>query len=155
MRILCLMFSIVVIALLAVIAYQAIRIRTMGIILSQASVSTVVRPQPAVRGDMAAQLAAALQENRTLRQVSRTQSNGPSSIGARVEALKDLLTRLPDQQIPQLAYACFCGRKVREDTAASSPCVSRCKWRSIPPRRGKSAFRRACRFTRIAALQDC
>ena len=94
------------------IAYQAIRLRELDAqitILSRKAEFAGSRPvpiQPRTPKDLSAELDAALKENRSLRQaIAGTQPKESSDIVDRVETLREVLKRLPEQQIPQLVYA--------------------------------------------------
>ena len=102
----------IITSLLGVSAYQAIRLREMDAqitILSRKAEFVGSRPvpiQPRTPKDLSAELDAALKENRSLRQaIAGTQPKESSDIVDRVESLREVLKRLPEQQIPQLVYA--------------------------------------------------
>jgi hypothetical protein len=104
-------FSVITAGLLGVVAYQAIRLRQMGAqiaILSRKAERIDSRPAnlpPSSKTALATELDAALREIRSLRQEIAGTKKESSGIAERVEALKEVLRRLPEQQIPQLAYA--------------------------------------------------
>ncbi len=96
--------------LLGVIVYQARRIGELNAPkgaqpISTQSVSNTPAVDPRERERLAGELAAARWEISRLRQMAEPKAAPADGIAGRVAALKETLQRLPEQQIPQLAYA--------------------------------------------------
>jgi hypothetical protein len=100
----------ILVVLLCVIVFQSSRIRELNARLSTSVKQPQVASGPSTtdsreRKRLTDDMEAALKENQELRRAAESKSLQADGIVGRVAALKDVLQRLPEQQIPVLTYA--------------------------------------------------